>query len=140
MSLRVLQHTINGVDNQVLNGVQQLLEGDERKFALDVRVLGQVTTCARLLGTVGLGNAEHVAQGSARGLQVQLRRLGQIGLLAEVVQLEQGRAALDLSLHERWRKALVVATREVVIAEALRHDRSQSQNFRCLFVELVEIF
>lgn len=65
-----------------------------------------MTARARRFCTVRLSNAEHIAQGWTRRFQIELRRLGQIGGLAEVVQTEQCRATFDLRLHERGRESL----------------------------------
>lgn len=61
---------------------------------------------ARLLCPVGLCNAEGVSQGRYAGLQVELRRLGQVCLLAKVVEIEEGGPTLHLSLHQGGRSDL----------------------------------
>lgn len=58
---------------------------------------------AGLLGPVGLGHAEGVAQGGYAGLQVELGRLRQVRLLAKVVKAEERGAALHLGLHHGGR-------------------------------------
>ena len=80
-----------------------------------------MATGARLLSSVRLREAEDVAHGGDDGLQVELRRLGQVGLLAVVVQVEEGRASLDLGLHDGGRGHLEVAAVEEVVPEALHH-------------------
>lgn len=80
----MLENSIDHVRDEILDGVQELFEVEERQLGLDVRVLGQVTTSARRLGSIRLGNAEHVAESRTRGLQIQLRRLGQISLEGEI--------------------------------------------------------
>ena len=115
MRFGVLEHTVDSVRNEVFDGVQELFEVDERSFGLDVRVLGQVATSPRRLGAIRLSNAENVAESGARRLQVELRRLGQVGLLAEVVELEESRATFHLRLHQSWRKALEYATNKNTI-------------------------
>lgn len=57
---------------------------------------------ARLLGPVGLGDAEGVSQCRYAGLQVELGGLGEVRLLAEVVEVKQCGATLHLSLHQGW--------------------------------------
>lgn len=54
-----------------------------------------------LLGPVGLGDAEGVAQGGDARLQVELGGLGQVRLLAEVVEVKERRASFHLRLHQR---------------------------------------
>lgn len=58
---------------------------------------------AGLLGPVRLGDAERVSQSRDAGFQVELGGLGQVGLLAEVVQTEERGAALHLGLDQRGR-------------------------------------
>lgn len=128
----MLQHSIDRVNYQIFNRVQQVFELDERPFGFHVRVLGQVASGSWRLGSVRLSDAEDVAKSRTSRLQIQLRRLGQIGLFAEVVQLEQRWAALYLSLNQSGREALIVASREEMISEALSNDWSQTQYFRSL--------
>ncbi len=59
-----------------------------------------MSTGAGLLGPVRLGDTEGVTQGRYAGLQVELRGLCQVRLLAKVVEVKQCGAALHLSLHE----------------------------------------
>lgn len=102
----MFDHTVNHIGYEILNGVKELFEVDEWQFAFNVRKLGQVSAGSRRLGAVRLSNTEYVTQRWTRCFQVQLRRLGQVGFLAEVVQLEQRRTALDLGLYQRWRETL----------------------------------
>lgn len=82
----------------------------------------------RLFGSVGLGEAEDVSQGGNRRLQVELRRLREVGLLSEVVKLEQGGAAFHLGLDDGgWGDLEVPAAKEVV-SEALHHCRPQFED------------
>lgn len=62
--------------------------------------LRQVSASARLLGSVGLSDAEGVPQGRYAGLQVELGGLRQVRLLAKVVQAEERGTALHLGLHQ----------------------------------------
>lgn len=62
--------------------------------------LSQVSACAGLLGTVGLGDTEGVPQSGDAGLQIELRGLGQECILPKVVQGEQCGSALYLGLHQ----------------------------------------
>lgn len=63
--------------------------------------LRQVSAGAGLLRSVGLSDAEGVTQRRYAGLQVELRRLRQVGLLSKVVQVKERGPALHLSLHQR---------------------------------------
>lgn len=65
-----------------------------------------MSASARLLGPIRLGNAEGVAQGRYAGLQVELRGLRQVRLLAKVVEVKECGAALHLSLHQSRRSDL----------------------------------
>ena len=62
---------------------------------------------AGLLGPVRLGDAKGVAQGRYAGLQVKLRGLRQVRLLAKVVEVKKCGAALHLSLHQGRRSDLL---------------------------------
>lgn len=68
--------------------------------------LRQVSAGAGLLSSVRLSDAEGVSEGRYAGLQVELRGLRQVGLLAKVVEVKQGGAALHLSLHQGRRSDL----------------------------------
>ncbi len=85
----MLEDTIDGVSDQVLDGVQELFEVDEGQLAFDVRVLGQVATCARRLGSIGLRYAEHVAESRTRRFQIELRRLRKVGLYSQYTKKKQ---------------------------------------------------
>lgn len=74
--------------------------------------LSQVSAGARLLGPVGLGDAEGVAQRWYAGLQVELGRLSQVRLLAEVVEVKERGAAFHLSLHQGGRSDLHTQQKE----------------------------
>ena len=76
----MLENSIDYIGNQVLDGIEQLLEVNERQLALNVSVLGQVATSAGGLRSIRLRYAEDVSQSRTRRLKVQLRRLSQIGL------------------------------------------------------------
>ena len=72
MRFGMLQNSINGVANQILDSLEQLLKVNERPLAFDVSVLGQMAASTRGLGSVGLRNAEHVAQCWTGRLQIKL--------------------------------------------------------------------
>jgi hypothetical protein len=73
LTQRALEHTIDDVAHKILDGIQQIVERDERSLGFDVRVLCQVASSARLLGTIRRSNAEDVSHCRADRLEVQLR-------------------------------------------------------------------
>lgn len=100
----VVENTVDNLGDNLLKMVKKVVELDKVQFGLDVGVLGQVATGKRLLGTERLFNAVDLAHGGKDGLEVQLGGLSEVGLLAVVVVLEEGRATLDLGLdHGRGR-------------------------------------
>jgi hypothetical protein len=62
MSFGMLDDSVDHIDNQVFNCVEQIFKVDERSFSFDVRELGQMSSCARRFGSVRLGNAENISQ------------------------------------------------------------------------------
>ncbi len=82
-SHRVGEDARNDVGDERLDGVQQIVKGDKDALRFNVRVLRQMTAGSRGLGSVGLRNAEGIAQRGQNGLQVQLRRLRQVGLCGQ---------------------------------------------------------
>ena len=93
------QNLINYPGNKVLNVLEEVLKLDKVELGLDVRVFGQVATGKRAFGAERLLDAVNVAEGLDRGLEVELRGLGEVGLLAVVVIFEKRRTTLDLGLH-----------------------------------------
>lgn len=65
---------------------------------------------AGLFRSVGLSDAEGVTQGGYAGLQVELGRLRQVGLLSKVVQVKERGPTLHLSLHQCRRSDLPTGT------------------------------
>ena len=92
------------------------------------KIAHKMSTRSRLFGSVGLGEAEDVSQGGNRRLQVELRRLREVGLLSEVVKLEQGGAAFHLGLDDGGWGDLEVAAAKEVVSEALHHCRPQFED------------
>mmetsp|Transcript_956 Transcript_956/g.1718 ORF Transcript_956/g.1718 Transcript_956/m.1718 type:complete len:252 (+) Transcript_956:488-1243(+) len=86
----LLHHSLRNIAHHVLDDVEQVLERDEGHLGLQVGELREVTPCAALLRAERGQKAEAVADGRDARLQVQLRGLGQVRLLAVVVELEQG--------------------------------------------------
>ena len=66
--------------HQEFNSVQEVIKGDEGTLCLNVSVLGEMSPGARCLSTVRLGDGEHVPKCWDAGLQVELRRLSEVGL------------------------------------------------------------
>ena len=58
--------------HQKLNPIQEIVERNEGTLCLHVGVLCKVPPGTRGLGTIGLGNGEHVSHGRNTGLQVEL--------------------------------------------------------------------
>lgn len=85
--------------HEFFNVLEKLVEIDEGEFTLDVSVFTEVAASVGLLCSERFLNAEHVAETGETRFEVQLRRLREVGLFAVVVEAEQGRASLDLSLN-----------------------------------------
>lgn len=101
--LGVAEHAVDDAAHELLEMLEQLVKGDKVELGLDVAVLGQVASGQGLLGAEGLFDAVDVAEAGQDGLEVQLRGLGEVGLLVVVRDLEEGGAALDLGLHQGGR-------------------------------------
>lgn len=110
--------------------LEEVLESKEGEFGLDVGVFAQVTARVTLLGAERLLDAEDVAQAGQARLEVQLRALRQVRLLAVVVEAEQGRAALDLGLHHARRRHLEQAEVGVRLAERRQERRADLEDRR----------
>lgn len=76
-----------------------------------------MSASARLLGPIRLGDTEGVAQGRYAGLQVELRGLRQVRLLAKVIEVKERGAALHLSLHQSRRSDLHRKNKWTIIVE-----------------------
>lgn len=76
-----------------------------------------MSASARLLGPIRLGDTEGVAQGRYAGLQVELRGLRQVRLLAKVIEVKERGAALHLSLHQSRRSDLHRKNKLMIIVE-----------------------
>lgn len=76
-----------------------------------------MSASARLLGPIRLGDTEGVAQGRYAGLQVELRGLRQVRLLAKVIEVKERGAALHLSLHQSRRSDLNRKNKWTIIVE-----------------------
>lgn len=114
--------------HQLLNVVEQVVEVDKGELSLDVGVLGQVTPRVTLLGPERLLHAEDVSETRQARLEVQLRALREVRLLAVVVEREQGRAALDLGLDHARRGDLEEAEVLVRLAERGEERRPDLQD------------
>ena len=82
---------------------QEVIEGDEAQLSLEMGVFAQVAARVAVLSAETLLDTENVPQGGQASFEVQLRALCQKRILPVIVQLEQRRSALDLSLHETRR-------------------------------------
>lgn len=101
---------------------------EERKLGLEMRVLAQVTTGVTLLGTERLLDAEDVAQTRETCLEVELRALREVRVLAIVAELEQGRSTLDLRLDHARRRHLQQADLLVRLAERAEEGRAHFED------------
>lgn len=134
------EHSIHHITHQLLQSVQQIIKGYEGTLRFNVRVpkgknepsgngslagwfyllstclsdrfysLRQVSAGAGLFCSVGLSDAEGVTQGRYAGLQVELGRLCQVGLLSKVVQVKERGTTFHLSLHQCRRSDLPTET------------------------------
>ena len=82
------------VADELLGQLAESLELEERDLGLDHPELHQVAAGLRLLGPEGRAEAVDLAERRGGRLEVELARLAQVGLVAEVVGLEEGRGAL----------------------------------------------
>lgn len=99
----VSQNVVHSSAQNLLNVLEEGLKVEETKLGLNVGVLGQMSSSVRSLGSERLGDTVGVSNGRNDGLQVQLRGLGQVGLLSVVVKSKQGGAALNLGLDHAGR-------------------------------------
>lgn len=102
---------------KLLDMVEQVVEVDKGELSLDVSVFGQVATRVTLLGPERFLNAEDVSKTRQARLEVQLRTLSEVRLLAVVVERKEGRATLDLSLDHAGRGDFEEAEVGVRLAE-----------------------
>lgn len=89
--------------DKFFNVLEELVEVDEGELSLDVGVLAQVAPRVRLLGTERFLNTEDVSQTREARLEVELRRLSEVGLFSVVVESEQGCTSFDLGLNHARR-------------------------------------
>ena len=88
--------------------VTNLFERDEGQLSLDVGVLRQMASSVGTLRSVALCYTIYIAQRRNTRLQVELRGLGQVSLLPEVVKLEEGGSPFYLTLNHGGRRHLNV--------------------------------
>lgn len=110
--------------------VEEVVEVEEGELGLDVRVLGEVAAGVTLLGAEGLLDTEDVAERRQAGLEVELRALREVRLLAIIVEREKGRAALDLGLDHAGRGDLEEAKVGVGLAEGLEESGADFKDGR----------
>ena len=85
---------LHDVGHALLFPAHALVQVGEGDLRLDHPELHQVAAGLGLLGAEGGAEAVDLAEGHDRGLVVELAALAEVGLLAEVVGLEEGRRAL----------------------------------------------
>ncbi len=88
------QDPLHDEQDEVLAEADDVLEGGEGHLGLDHPELDEVAAGLRLLGPEGRAEAVDLAEGHGRGLVVELAALAEVGLLVEVLGLEQGRRPL----------------------------------------------
>lgn len=107
---------------------EELIKVDEGELGFDVGIFRQVTAGQGLLGAERLLDAENVAQRRETGFEVELGGLGEVGLLAVVVELEEGAASFDLGLDHAGRGDLKQAELLVALTERPHHTSSDLQD------------
>src|SRR6185436_20947922 len=90
-----VQGALDEVDDEVLGQLAEALELEEGDLRLDHPELGQVPPRLRFLGAEGRAEAVNLAEGRCGGLEVELTRLRKVGLVAEVVGLEERGGPFD---------------------------------------------
>ena len=108
--------------------LEEVLESKEGEFGLDVGVFAQVTARVTLLGPERFLNAEDVSKTRQARLEVQLRTLSEVRLLAVVVERKEGRATLDLSLDHAGRGDFEEAEVGVRLAERRQERRADLED------------
>ena len=108
-----LEHPADEVADELLGELAEPFELEEGDLGLDHPELHQVAAGLRLLGPEGRAEAVDLAERRGRRLEVELAGLREVGLVAEVVGLEQRRGALAGRRGEDRR----VDQREVALVE-----------------------
>jgi hypothetical protein len=108
-----VEHPRHDRRHQVLREHHDVVEIGESHLGLHHPELGEVTPRLRLLGAEGRPEAVDLPQGHAGGLEIELARLGEIGLAVEVVRLEE----CGGSLAGRRREDRAVDADEAVVVE-----------------------
>ena len=88
------QDPVHDEQNEVLAELDDVSESGEGDLGLDHPELDEVAAGLRFLGPERRAEAVDLAEGHGRGLVVELAALAEVGLLVEVLGLEEGRRAL----------------------------------------------
>src|ERR1017187_9053622 len=84
---------MDDVRDEVFGKFEEAVEVHEGNFGLDHPELGEVTAGLGFLRAEGGAEAVDLAEGEGGGLNVELAGLGEVGGVAEVVELEEGAGA-----------------------------------------------
>ena len=125
---RSVEDAADDLDQEVLGEVHVAVEVDERDLGLDHPELGQMAARLRLLGAEGRAEAVHLAERHRAGLHVELAGLREVGLVVEVVDLEQRRRALARVGREDRRVDQREAVRVEVVAAGADDARAHAQD------------
>jgi hypothetical protein len=123
-----VQRPLDERRHEVLGKLAETLELEEGDLRLDHPELGQVAPRFRLLRAEGRPEAVHLAERRGRGLQVQLPRLREIGLVPEVVRLEERRGPLDRGARQDRRVDPHVLALVKEVRDRLLHLRTDPQH------------
>jgi hypothetical protein len=89
-----LQNAHNDVGDEILGELHEAVEIHECDFGLDHPEFREVTAGLRLLRAKRRAEAVDLAEREGGCLDVELAGLGEVGRVAEVVELEEGAGAL----------------------------------------------
>lgn len=92
------EDVLNGSTENLLNVLEEGLKVEETELGLNMGVLGKMSSGVRSLGSERLGDTVGVTDGGDDGLEVELRRLCEVGLLSVVVEGEKSGTTLNLGL------------------------------------------
>ncbi len=87
------EDAIDDVGDEVFGEAHEVVEVGEGHFGLDHPELGEVAAGLGFFGAEGGAEGVDLAEGEGGALDVELAGLGEVGLVAEVVDLEEGAGA-----------------------------------------------
>jgi len=96
----VLDDVVIDVADEVLEAGEEVFEGDETVFGFDVSELSKMAVGLLVFSAVRGEDTEDITDGGEAGLEVELRRLSHVGLLAVVLDVEELGATFSLSLDD----------------------------------------